>query len=1237
MEILKKIIISNNKRPILLNTDSRNENSLSKTNHTCKTNYINNKSSYVNIQNSKIKLRKNIPISKMNISFSKKNNCNNNNKNEPNKECKLISYIDLGNNKMKKYLKNKHEISHDSKHNYTFKKELIINNNITNNISNHITNIILTNNNNNTNSHIVRKFPSNLKKSNLVENKTYLFHSKNKNNLTNNNDSNMNDNSNNNLSQQLQNNKKRIIKNNLLIERYSYNNSKNIKNDLSSKNNNNNTTTTIKSKFQNIKSSQKEKEKENKIKNITERNKRDIKTYFTSYINSSSNLNLIKGNNPNILPINKNNSINKKNLYKYKNTTNNIELNLNTKKLKPNSIKKLKEYQTYNSNSKKNLIKFTPSVKYMEDSFSLNSLNTKKNKISEKKNSMNNNYQQYIKTNKNINNNNYLFTKIQKQYKPKLDININDIKNLNQMRSLFDKRITSANTNKSFGERNYNNISYINSSITMKGNIKTSNFRKSNQTLFNSNSKSKTKDNNIVKYKNKIDFINNLYKNYKTDRSLSNYTKDNYTYTNDDNSNINIINIINNFNHKNISYNKSFLANNTDILKNKTLKGQKRKISLNIYKNIKKYFLSKSLQKAKNFDISSTYINYKSDNYNSYKEQYLYNKANSYRNISYVSKERDSTKNYTKLKKPKYYSNQKKIHNKKIIINKKKNRCKKGNVEYAEFNIRKNDLINLINVKNNNNIIKKKLLRRNPKSIQNYSKAAYTMNKNKNENKISEINYSRETYNSIPMNVLKNIFSINSDHFSPKPTMKNNLMKSYNININNIPKVQGSIMKNKSFKISNPYHNITSLTKKKKIKIEDIINSKDNKINIKRNNKDDKLVKDNKKCKTKENNDINVNTILEDKEDKESNENKENKKNKEIIIQEKSINKTNDKISKINDKSSIIKHFHKSKTNQNFTNSNSNISELEKQKPVDNEVKAGFKNQNQSIIPLNKISNPQYLYEYIFDILQNLLLDESYYISNNYINANYLYSYNEDTELTPDIRAVSINWLIMIIYKIFKFKENTLFLTVQIIDRFLSKKMLSVERTELLILCSLILSSKHEEIDYVNMVESLQLSSNKFTKEEIINMQYEILNELNFELIIPTMNDFYNIYCTMLNLNEIDINKGIYLLNIILVDYNIIKYPNFIISLAVVKLIYKKSINNIIKRLRYYFIKNKQDKFLNIINDETFLNKVCHKIKKIYKKYIDNKHTNIEEKFSDEKYNSVATNFSCDLIDISDI
>ena len=1178
MEILKKIVISNNKRPIILHTESRNDTSLSKTNQTTKTNYANNiaynKSSYVNIQSSKIKLRKNIPKGKMNISFCKKGI---NSNNEQNKECKLISYIDLGNNKSKKYIQNKKDKSHESKHNYTFKKDLIINNNITNNISNHITNIILTNNNN---SHLGQKNSNNNKEPNRVDNKKLVFNKKNE--------------ASNDLSQRFQKNK-RIMKNTKL-ERNSYNKINNYKCDLTSrttKNENNKKTKEISANCIRIITKKLNlNEKEKKTKYISERNKNNINTYYTNYINSSSHLNINNTTNSNVnIPTN---NKSKKNLIKYKNLTNNIELNLNTKKLKPNSINKLIEFKTYNSNSKTNLIKFNPSMKYLEDSFlSLNSLNSNRNKNDNDKN-INNNYHQHINPNKNKQ---YIFTKIQKQYKPKLNINIKNIKNLNQMRALFECRFSNSNknTNKSYGEKNNHNYSYINSSLTLLGNMKQNNFKKIHHTLVSSNSKTKNNAKNNSKEpmnfkyqsKNKNELINNIYKNYKTDRSFGN----NNTYTNDESSNINIINIINNFNKKNIS-NKSFLANYTEILKNKTIKGQKRKLSINVSKSIKQYFLSKSLQK--NFDISNTYINYKNDNYNSYREQYLYNKANSYRNISYISKEK-SAKNYSKRRNPKYYSNQKKIHNKKIIINRKKNRCKKDNIEY---NAQKNDLVNLIKNKKKC-IIKKKLLKRNPKSTQNYSKEVYILIKNRNDNGIKDKNYSketRETYNSIPMKVLKNILGVNEEHSSPKTNNKNNLMKSYN---NNIKKIQGGdgMKHNKSLKINEAYNNITSLNKMKKINIEDILYNKVKNKNKKRTNKEKKEF-----IRKTEN------------------------------IQEKLINKENELDSKDKDKDKIDnnKPFHKSKTNQNIK---SNIYEISLNKK---EKKEELELQSENEINSEIKNNPQYLAEYIFDILENLLIDESSYVSQNYINSNYLFSYNEDIELTPEIRSISINWLIMIIYKIFKFKENTLFLSVQITDRFLSKKMLSVEKTELLILCSLILSSKHEEIDYVNMVESLQLASNKFTKEEIINMQYEILSELNFELIIPTMSDYFSIYCTILNLNEIDINKGTFLLNIVLVDYHIIKYPNFLISLAVVKLVYNKSINSLITKIRYFLIKNNQENFLEMINEEKLLDKVCSKIKKIYKRYLENKYKNIQEKFSDEKYNSVA-NISSELIDISNI
>ena len=338
----------------------------------------------------------------------------------------------------------------------------------------------------------------------------------------------------------------------------------------------------------------------------------------------------------------------------------------------------------------------------------------------------------------------------------------------------------------------------------------------------------------------------------------------------------------------------------------------------------------------------------------------------------------------------------------------------------------------------------------------------------------------------------------------------------------------------------------------------------------------------------------------------------------------------------------LIKKDNKYKSNKDsFSRNNNTIFEREIKNNNDNNMetfelsdeekdKDLEKAENQIIISENIKNNPQYLGNYLIDILENFLLDEIFYVKKRYINPDYLFS-NNNSELNPELRLISINWLIMIHHKVFKFKENTLFLCIQIIDRFLSKKILSIEKTELLILCALIVSSKHEEIDYVNMKESLQLSSNKFTKEQIINMEYDILNELNFELIIPNMNDYYNIYSIILNLSDIEKNKGLYLLNIVLVDYYMLEYPNFILALSVVKIIIKKSVKSIIQLLKDILIKNNDDIYLNMIKDEKTIDKVCDKIKILYKKFILTKYKSIKEKFSEEEYNSVS-NLSEEII-----
>ena len=156
------------------------------------------------------------------------------------------------------------------------------------------------------------------------------------------------------------------------------------------------------------------------------------------------------------------------------------------------------------------------------------------------------------------------------------------------------------------------------------------------------------------------------------------------------------------------------------------------------------------------------------------------------------------------------------------------------------------------------------------------------------------------------------------------------------------------------------------------------------------------------------------------------------------------------------------------------------------------------------------------------------------------------------------------------------------------------------------------------------MTESLQLSNNKFSKEEIINMEYEILNELDFELIIPNMIDYYNIFTIILNLSEIEKNKGLYILNIILLDYYMLEYPNFILSLAVIKLIIKKSVNYIIVIMKDLLIKTNESICLNMLKDEKIIDNICDKIKELYKNYMEGIYKNIQDKFSEEKYSYVS-------------
>merc|ERR1719379_1427202 len=104
-------------------------------------------------------------------------------------------------------------------------------------------------------------------------------------------------------------------------------------------------------------------------------------------------------------------------------------------------------------------------------------------------------------------------------------------------------------------------------------------------------------------------------------------------------------------------------------------------------------------------------------------------------------------------------------------------------------------------------------------------------------------------------------------------------------------------------------------------------------------------------------------------------------------------------------------------------------------------------------------------------------------------------------EFQPDInakmRAILIDWLVEVHMK-YKLKIETLFLAVNIIDRFLEKKQVTRKKLQLVGVSSMLIASKFEEIYPPEVRDFVYITDNAYLKEEILQMEIQILTALKF-------------------------------------------------------------------------------------------------------------------------------------------
>lgn len=105
-------------------------------------------------------------------------------------------------------------------------------------------------------------------------------------------------------------------------------------------------------------------------------------------------------------------------------------------------------------------------------------------------------------------------------------------------------------------------------------------------------------------------------------------------------------------------------------------------------------------------------------------------------------------------------------------------------------------------------------------------------------------------------------------------------------------------------------------------------------------------------------------------------------------------------------------------------------------------------------------------------------------------------------EITWEHRGILIDWLLQVHAK-FGLMSESLFLTVNVLDRFLGLRTIAITKLQLVGLAAFLVATKFEETYAPSVKEIAYLADNQYTVEEILKAEKYILKMLDWDLKAP--------------------------------------------------------------------------------------------------------------------------------------
>merc|ERR1719235_3144221 len=148
---------------------------------------------------------------------------------------------------------------------------------------------------------------------------------------------------------------------------------------------------------------------------------------------------------------------------------------------------------------------------------------------------------------------------------------------------------------------------------------------------------------------------------------------------------------------------------------------------------------------------------------------------------------------------------------------------------------------------------------------------------------------------------------------------------------------------------------------------------------------------------------------------------------------------------------------------------------------------------------------------------------------------------DKQTDITAKMRMILIDWLIEVHLK-YRLRPETLHLTVNLVDRYLSKVDINRKRLQLVGVVAMFIASKFEEITPPELKDWVYITDNAYTQDDVLRMECSMLSVLSFQIVVPTAAHFFEVLQQANGCDEKHRSMAQYILELALLDMPMLHY-----------------------------------------------------------------------------------------------